>query len=414
MNDKRSRPFDVIVFGATGFTGKLVVEHLLATYGIDQQLRWGIAGRDYQKLEAVRSDLHASGARGSLGTLPLLFGDATDERSLRELVAQTRVVCSTVGPYAKYGSKLVAACVELGTDYCDLAGEAQWIRQMIDQHHEAAAQSGARITHCCGFDSIPSDLGVWFLQCHAQATTGTPCTRVALRVEGMSGGTSGGTIASVFSTLAAARENPEVRALLSDPYALNPSGERSGPDKTESLRSTFDPDLGAWVSPFIMAGINTRVVRRSNALLGYPWGKDFRYEEAMLSGGGAPGWLKAQASSLAWMAFVAGALVAPRALQRLLPQPGHGPDQARRNEGSFSLLLSGHTPKGTQLRARVTGERDPGYGTTSRMLGEAAVCLATDVAPDLSGGILTPTAAMAQHLLPRLTQKAGLRFVVVS
>src|SRR5690606_12387026 len=186
---------------------------------------------------------------------------------------------------------------ELGTDYCDLAGEVQWIRHMIDQHHQAAAQSGARIVHSCGFDSIPSDLGVWFLQCHAQATTGTPCTRVALRVEGMSGGTSGGTIASVFSTLAAARENPEVRALLSDPYALNPSGERSGPDKTESLRSTFDPDLGAWVSPFIMAGINTRVVRRSNALLGYPWGKDFRYEEAMLSGGGAPGWLKAQASS---------------------------------------------------------------------------------------------------------------------
>lgn len=408
MKDRALRDYDVVVWGATGFTGRLVAEHLSETYGADGGLRWAIAGRNQAKLEEVKRALGPGASQ-----LDLLYADARDERSLAALAGQTRVVCTTVGPYAEHGAPLVAACVEQGTDYCDLCGETPWMQQMIDLHHEAAEQSGARIVTSCGFDSIPSDCGVAFLDAQAKQRSGHPCRRIALRVEHLRGGLSGGTTASMFSTLADARQNPRAASVLRNPYALNPPGARSGPDGPDLAGVAFDEALGAWLAPFIMASVNTRVVRRSNALLGYTYGRDFRYEEAMLVGKGARGRIKATAVSLGLAAFVAGAALTPGLIRPLLPGLGQGPSRGKRESGSFSCLLVGHQVDGSLLKARVTGNRDPGYGATSRILGESAVCLAQDIGAATAGGLLTPAAAMHAELIPRLIDKAGLTFEIV-
>ncbi len=288
------RELDLVLWGATGFTGRLVAAHLLARHGARGGLRWALGGRSRPKLEALRRELGEAA-----GDLPLVVGDGEDEASMGVLAARTRVVCTTVGPYARYGSKLVAACVHRGTHYCDLTGEVQWMRRMIDAHQKEAEASGARIVHTCGFDSIPSDLGVFFLQREMQARHGVPCARVKVRVAGFSGGFSGGTVASMLNMMDEMQRDPSVRRVMSDPYALNPEGERSGPDEPDRTTPAWDPDFEAWTAPFVMAGINTRVVRRTNALLGHPWGREFRYDEAMLMGSGPAGWLKA-AGFTAW------------------------------------------------------------------------------------------------------------------
>ncbi len=409
MEPKNLRAYHVVVWGATGFTGKLVAEYLLQTYGTRGDLHWAIAGRNRAKLEDLKRALGESA-----NDLDVLVADANDEASLDVLTSQAAVICTTVGPYAAYGSKLVAACVRQGTDCCDLCGEPIWMRRMIDQHHEAAKVSGARIVNACGYDSIPSDCGVAFLNAYARQKTGYPCRRIAFRFEqAVHGDMSGGTIASAFSTQADARRNRSSASILKDPYALNPPRERSGPDGRDLARVAFDVDLDAWISPFAMAFINTRIVRRTNALLGYPYGRDFRYEEAVLAGKGTRGRVKAHLATVVLGAFAAGITRTPRLVRPLLPRPGQGPSRERRETGSFSILLVGQSLDGKTIKARVTGKRDPGYGCTSRMLGESAVCLARDSTP-AAGGILTPASAMQEQLLPRLVANAGLTFEVVA
>jgi short subunit dehydrogenase-like uncharacterized protein len=404
------RDFDIIVWGATGFTGALVAEYLLSKYGVGESLRWAIAGRDEGKLETLR---HALGPRAV--SLPVVVADSFDEQKLAAMAEKTRVVISTVGPYAKYGSKLVEACVEHGTHYCDLAGEAQWIRRMIDQHHEAAIVRSARIVHCCGFDSVPMDLGVWFLQQEAMRRHGGHCPSIAMLVKATRGGPSGGTMASVLNLIKEARADRDVARVLGDPYALNPPGERSGPDRPDQRNVRFDDISESWTAPFIMAGINTKVVRRSHALLGYPYGRAFRYREAVTMGAGTSAWLKAAAvtAGLGGFVFASSFGVTRRLLERfVLPAPGEGPSREQRESGFFDLRQFGVMPDGAVIKSRITGDRDPGYGSTSKMLAESGVCLAIDNL-DSGGGVLTPAAAMGDALLARLQNNAGLSFEIL-
>lgn len=404
------REFDVIVWGATGFTGSLVAEYLLDGYGAAGELAWAIGGRDAAKLEELKSSLGSAAQ-----TLPTIVADSFDEQALAAMVARTRVVLTTVGPYAIYGSPLVAACVGHGTHYCDLAGEAQWIRKMIDRHHDAAVHSGARIVHCCGFDSVPMDLGVYFLQREAERRHGVHCEAIAMLVKATRGGASGGTIASMMNLIRESRADRSVARILVDPYALNPPDARSGPDRRDQQNVRFDADADAWTAPFVMAGINTKVVRRSNALAGFPYGREFRYREAVMTGRGASGWLRAQTLTLGLgaLVFAASFGFTRRLLERfVLPEPGEGPDRDARENGFFDLRQFGRLEDGTLIRSRITGDRDPGYGSTSKMLSECAVCLAAD-SLDSGGGVLTPAFAMGDALLARLENNAGLRFEIL-
>jgi short subunit dehydrogenase-like uncharacterized protein len=408
------REFDLVIWGASGFTGRLTAEYLLGRYGVVRSFRWAIGGRNRAKLELVRKEIG-----GSTGTdasaLPILLGDSLDDASLARIAAQTRVICTTVGPYAQYGSNLVAACVRAGTDYCDLTGEAHWMRKMIETHQRAAAASGARIVHTAGFDCIPSDIGTYFVQQTMRGRYGVAAKRVALRVRKFQGGFSGGTIASMFNMLEEAALDPEVGRVMAAPYSLNPSGQQRGPDRAESLAPKFDELFGEWTAPFVMAPINTKVVRRTNALLGYAYGEDFRYDEAILTGSGPAGAAKAVAAAAGTALMMGGLTLGPlrRFAAGRLPGPGEGPSKEQRERGYFDLLLIAEHPHDASknLRARVTGDRDPGYGSTSKMLGESAVCLATD-ALDVGGGFLTPASAMGDALLPRLQEHAGVKFEI--
>jgi len=410
VSDLRTdREFDVVVMGATGFTGKLVAAYLLRQYGIGQDLNWAIAGRNEAKLNELRDDL-GEGAAG----LKLLVADSADRPALDALAARTRVVLTTVGPYALYGSELVAACVAAGTDYCDLAGEVQWIRKMIDQHHERAQQSGARIVHCCGFDSVPMDLGAWFLQTEAKRRHGAYCKSITLLVKATKGAASGGTIASMMNILEEGSKDRAVARIMVDPYSLNPEGERDGPDDRDQAKPVYSEEGKSWTAPFVMAVINTKVVRRSHALAGYPYGKDFQYSEAILTGDGPSGYAKAMmVSGMLGTVMTAGAFAPTRKLMGFfVPKPGDGPDTELRESGFFNLMQIGVLPDGSVMKTRITGDQDPGYGSTSKMLSECAVCLAKDPL-DAGGGVLTPAYAMDGSLLHRLRDKAGLTFEVL-
>ena len=323
------------------------------------------------------------------------------------------MVLTTVGPYALYGSELVDACVEAGTHYCDLAGEVHWIRAMIDRHHERAVETGARIVNCCGFDSVPMDIGVWFLQREAKRRFGEYCQAISMFVRATKGAASGGTIASMLNILKEGSEDRDIARIMVDPYSLNPPGEREGPDKRDQQSVIFREDADSWTAPFVMAIVNTKVVRRSHALLGYPYGKDFRYDEAILTGRGPQGWLKGSMVSAGLTStMLLGSYSPARALmQAFVPSPGEGPDEDARQSGFFNLMQIGKLADGRVLKTRITGDQDPGYGSTSKMLGECAVCLAKDEL-DSGGGILTPAAAMAAPLLERLQRTAGITFEV--
>jgi short subunit dehydrogenase-like uncharacterized protein len=406
-----AREFDVVLMGATGFTGRLVAEHLLARHGVGGSLQWALAGRSREKLERVRGELGDAASE-----LPLIEADSFDRASLDALVARTRVVLTTVGPYALYGSELVAACAESGTDYCDLSGEVPWMRAMLDRHADAAVSSGARIVHCCGFDSIPSDLGVWFLQKHARERFGQPLERVRLRVRAAKGGLSGGTFASMLNIVEQARRDETTAKILKNPYALCPPEARKGPRQPYVNGPKHDPALDAWSAPFIMAAINTRIVHRTNALLDHDYGDEFRYDEAVLTGSGFGGRIKAMTVSAGMGAFALGASLGPtRALLKkiVLPDPGEGPSAEQREAGFFNIVLEGRTAGGDTLRAKVTGDRDPGYGATSKMIGEAAACLAADIGDDVGGGFWTPASALDGKLLDRLVAHAGMTFEIV-
>lgn len=407
-----AREFDLILWGATGFTGQLLANYLLERHGADGDLRWALAARNQVKLAKLKEQLGSAAKE-----LPIVIADSEDRSSLDQMVNKTKAICSTVGPYALYGTELVAACAEAGTDYCDLTGEVPWMRRVLDQYADQAKASGARIVHCCGFDSIPSDLGVWFLQQQAIDKLGKPCTKIRMGVERMRGTMSGGTAASMVNIIEETRANPEVKKIVSNPYALCPPELRKGPRQPYVKGPAFDEGLNSWLAPFVMAAINTRIVHRSHALQDRPWGDDFRYDEAMMTGQGFSGRRRAWSWSLGLGAFALGASFGPtRGLlkKRVLPKPGEGPSPEDQEKGFFRLLFDGHTDDGQRLQVRVTGDRDPGYGSTSKMLGEAAYTLAKDLPKDkLAGGFWTPSTALAEPLKPRLESYAGLTFEVL-
>ena len=404
----RSRDFDIVLWGATGFTGRLVAEYLVRNYvGGETGLRLALAGRNEAKLRGIADEIGAS-------ELPILLGDSFDVDSLDAIAARTEVLISTVGPYAKYGAEVVAACVRNGTDYCDLTGETHFVRAMIDAHHEEAKKTGARIVHCCGYDSIPSDLGTLMVQEAFKERHGKYATQVKMAAVDMRGAFSGGTIASMMNIVDEMKENPSLRKVLGNPYALNPKGMR-GPDKGDQNGARFDKDFDMWTGPFIMAAINTRIVRRSHALMGQPWGSDFRYSEVMGTGKGAKGLSKAVSVAggvVAFMASLAIPLTRPF-VEKRLPSPGEGPNAEARAKGRFKTDFVA-LGDGQSLRGTVSDQRDPGYGSTAVMLSEAALCLALQGQElEAEGGILTPAPTMGMRLVERL-RAAGLKLEVES
>ncbi len=407
---RMKREFDLILFGATGFTGRLVAEYLHAAHGHDANLRWAIAGRSATRLAALRDEL------GLPKDLPLLVADASDEKALAALVARTKAVITTVGPYQLYGEPLVRACAAAGTDYVDLCGEPGWMAEMIPALQDAARASGARIVFSCGFDSIPFDLGVVHAQAEAQQQFGAPLKRVHGRVKVMKGTFSGGTVASMLATMEAIGRDRSLIRTMADPFALVPGFK--GPRQPNDQIAEYDELAGAWTAPFIMATINTKNVHRSHALLGHPWGSDFVYSERMLTGTDAAG--EKRAKSMARQSKVQTLLLAfapTRALLRrfALPKPGEGPNKKQRETGRYELMFYGETADGRRLTTCVTGDRDPGYGSTSKMLAEAAISLVRDIdQTQTPGGVWTPGAAMGLTLVARLRERAGLTFETVA
>ncbi|MFO0757283.1 MAG: saccharopine dehydrogenase NADP-binding domain-containing protein [Byssovorax sp.] len=407
----QARPFDLVLWGATGFTGRLVAEHLARSA---PDLRWALGGRSAQKLEAVRAGLARN--HPALASLPILLADAADPASLAAMVKQARVACSTVGPFAIHGKPLVRACVEQGTEYCDSTGEPHFVRALIDEHHEAARRSSVRVVPCCGFDSVPSDLGTFMLAEHARRE-GRALAEVRMLLGPWRGGPSGGTVASMIAIVEAASHDRALRRQLADPYGLSPDRAHDlDTDGYDSMAVHHDRALGIWTGPFIMASINARIVRRSNALTGHAYGKRFRYSEALSFRGNARGLLGAVETALGTMAGGAlASLPAGRALlRRFVPAQGEGPTMDELTRGFFKARFYA-TFEGddrARLLGRVEGKQDPGYLETAKMVGESALSLARDPKrPGFEGGVLTPATAMGDALLERL-RKVGMVFAV--
>ncbi len=399
MNTQRD--FDIVVWGATSFVGKLVTEYLY--HRLDGTTRWALAARNRQKLE----DLQGSLGREALN-LPVLIGDAFDEEFLDDLTSRTQVVLTTVGPYLRYGEPLLAACVANGTDYCDLTGEVPFIRAGLDRHHEQAQKTGARIVHCSGFDSLPSDLGVLYLHQFAQTTLATSLESVAMEVRSIRGGVSGGTAASFAEFFTQAQQDPAIAKLLRDPYAICPAGQRSGVEQP-GLFGVQPSQDGQWLHHFVMASVNTKIVHATNALLDYPYGRDFRYCERQVS---RSRWGAVLFEFLVQATMVAMALPWLRSLltRFVFPQPGQGPDKAAREQGHFNLLFRGTTRDQRQIQARVTGDAGPGYGSTAKQIAEGAIGLVSLPREEVGGGFWTPASALGSRLFKPLVEHAGLTF----
>ncbi|MDP6415930.1 MAG: saccharopine dehydrogenase NADP-binding domain-containing protein, partial [Gammaproteobacteria bacterium] len=400
-----NKDFDVIVYGATSFVGKILCDYLVNEYA-EPKLNWAMAARSEQKLQALQTALGDNAQN-----VPMLVADSFDEASLQALCDRTAVIISTVGPYALYGELLVKLCAESGTDYCDLTGEAQWIRRMISRYQSEAQRSGARIVHCCGFDSIPSDLGVKFLQEHALQRFGSCCNRVKMRVKGTRGGASGGTIASGINLVKEAAKDPALREELQDSYSLCPENHEFSLTQ-HSVDVEYDEDYSSWVGPFLMAAINTRIVLRSNALMQPPYGKEFRYDEATLTGDGRAGEKRAKCLARLSRVGMFALAVAPIrwiVIRFFLPKPGQGPSKEQQVNGYYDLRFFGSTPQGEELRIKLTGDRDPGYGSTAKMLAQAAISLCRDVDKDaIAGGFLTPATVFGPPIFKRLQEQAGM------
>lgn len=380
------REFDIIVYGATGYTGRLVAEYLTRKSG----LKWAMAGRSAGKLTEVRDLI------GAPADTPFVIADAADPASLDAMTKRTKVVLTTVGPYQLYGNELVAACVANGTDYTDLCGEPAWMRQKIDQHDAAAKASGSRIVFSAGFDSIPFDLGVLMLQKHCVDSFGAPAPRVKGRVRAMKGTFSGGTAASLKATMAAAAKDPAVIAYLTNPFSL--AGGFEGPAQPAGNKPEYDAALDSWATSFVMAPINTKNVHRTNALLGHAFGTNFVYDEMMLTGPGEQG--EAMAKHVASTPMMGGADD---------PKPGEGPSKEERETGFYDVLFVAEYPDGRTARLSVKGDKDPGYGSTSKMISETAIALCETSG---AGGVTTPGAALGEKLVERLEKYAGLQFTV--
>ena len=387
MSDKS---VDVVIYGATGFTGKLVVEYMQEKYGKEEGISWAIAGRSEEKLNSVREELKVG------SNVPQLLVDSNDKDSIASMVQQTKCVLTTVGPYQLYGANILQQCVIHGVDYVDLCGEPGWMHEMINEHAEQAKETGARIVFSCGFDSIPFDLGVYFLQKEVIARHGQPASNVRGRVRAMNGEFSGGTAASLGATMASLKEKPELFEVLVNPFAL--SNGFTGPEQAQDSKPIYDDKLETWVAPFFMAPINTKNVHRSNALMDHLYGKDFCYNEMWIQGPGEEG--KAAAEFVGSMNPLADA-----------PAPGEGPSKESRENGNYDVLFCADLSDGSSLHASVSGDMDPGYGSTSKMIAESALCLVDDCS-ELSGGIYTPAPAMGEKLITRLQASAGLTFKI--
>ena len=385
MSDKS---LDVVIYGATGFTGKLVVEYMQENYGNDESVSWAIAGRSEEKLKAVSEDLKVG------SNVPHLLVDSNDTDSIESMVKQTKCVLTTVGPYQLYGAKILQQCVIHGVDYVDLCGEPGWMHEMINEYSNQAKETGARIVFSCGFDSIPFDLGVYFLQKEVIAQHGQPAPNVRGRVRAMNGEFSGGTAASLGATMTSLKEKPELFEVLINPFAL--SDGFTGPEQAQDSKPVYDEKLETWVAPFFMAPINTKNVHRSNVLMDHLYGEDFCYNEMWIQGPGEEG--KAGAEFVASMNPLADA-----------PAPGEGPSTESRDNGNYNVLFCADLADGTTIQAAVSGDMDPGYGSTSKMIAESAICLVKEC-PELVGGIYTPAPAMGEKLIARLQANAGLDF----
>ena len=395
------KKLDLVIWGATGFTGKLVCEYITNSYK-SKDLNWTIAGRNEEKLLKLKNRLNIKNS--------ILIGNSNDKSSLEKICGKTKVICSTVGPYALYGTNLIHACIKMKTNYCDISGETQWIRKIIDTFHEKAKKQKIKIVNSCGFDSIPSDMGVYFCQSNYYKENGEYANEINMRVAGTRGGFSGGTYNSLTNVIHEASLNKSVRKILNNPYGLNPINEQSGPDKKDLKSVEYDNEAKSWIAPFVMAGINTKIVRRSNALLNYKYGNSFLYSEAVLVGNGILGKIKGYLSLIPiLMVIQKKGSVIKKIVDLFVPKAGEGPSKKQRENGFFSLKFFFGNNRQRYL-AKVTGDMDPGYGSTSKMLAECAICLALDDTLNENYGVITPSVAFEENILERLQNNAGLEF----
>mgnify|MGYP003624412618 FL=1 len=409
-----NRPYAVILYGATSFVGQITAHYLTnflsnAKNKDGSNVTWAIAGRDEKKLNELQSTLESK--------VDIVIANSNNPASLDEMTKQTQVIISTVGPYLKYGEPLIKSCAENGTDYVDLTGEAIFIKDMMDKYQETAKQSGARIVNSCGFDSIPSDLGVYFTQAKAEETFGETCNVIHMRVKAAKGGISGGTIASMATIFEEAGEDKARRKQVANPYLLNDDTDAPNVRQDNVSKPEYDSTHKRWLAPFVMASINTRIVHRSNQLLGYEYGRDFKYDEAMWMKDGVKGKLSSYAMSAGLLGFATAMMIKPsRELlsKHVLPKAGSGPSKDEQENGYFDIRHFGQTAKNDTITVKVTGDRDPGYGSTSRMISQAALCLAQDISKeDVGGGFWTPASAMGDKLITRLEAHSGLSFEVI-
>ena len=413
-NNTEKRPYAVVLYGATSFVGQITAHYLThflsnAKNKDGANVTWAIAGRDEAKLNDLQSKLASK--------VDTIIANSNDAASLDAMTKQTQVIISTVGPYLKYGEPLIKSCAENGTDYVDLTGEAIFIKDMMDKYQETAKQSGARIVNSCGFDSIPSDLGVYFTQKQAEERFGETCDVIHMRVKAAKGGLSGGTIASMATIFEEVGEDKSRRKQVANPYLLNDDKDAPNVRQDNISKPKYDSEHKRWLAPFVMASINTRIVHRTNQLLGYEYGRQFKYDEAMWMKDGVKGQLSSYAMSAGLFGFATAMMIKPsRELlsKHVLPKSGSGPSKEEQENGYFDIRLFGQTTGNQTINTKVTGDKDPGYGSTSRMLAQAALCLAQDISKDdVAGGFWTPAAAMGDTLLSRLEEHAGLRFEVV-
>tara|TARA_B100000900_G_scaffold15505_1_gene12291 strand:+ start:42 stop:1208 length:1167 start_codon:yes stop_codon:yes gene_type:complete len=379
--------YDFVIYGATGFTGKLVVEYAIKQYSNNNEVSWAIAGRSNEKLEHVQEKYNLPSNIGKIVV------DSNDQDSIDEMVSQTKCVLTTVGPYQLYGEKIIKTCISTGTDYVDLCGEPGFMHKIISECSEEAKETGARVVFSCGFDSIPFDLGVLFVQEEVMSKLNKYAPSVRGRVRAMNGEFSGGTAASMKATMAALQSDPELINILVNPHALCDGIQ--GVQQDDDSKPTYDEELNTWVAPFFMAPINTKNIHRSNKLMNHIYGENFKYNEMWIQGPGEEG--KAAAEFISTMNPLGDA-----------PEPGDGPSRESRENGNYDVLFCADVD-GETIKASVSGDMDPGYGSTSKMIAESAVCLVKDC-QDLAGGIYTPAASMGKKLIKRLESNAGLTF----
>ena len=379
--------YDFVIYGATGFTGKLVVEYAIKQYNNNNEVSWAIAGRNNEKLEHVQEKYNLPSDIGKIVV------DSNDQDSIDEMVSQTKCVLTTVGPYQLYGEKIIKTCISSGTDYVDLCGEPGFMHKIISECSEEAKETGARVVFSCGFDSIPFDLGVLFVQEEVMSKLNKYAPSVRGRVRSMNGEFSGGTAASMKATMGALQSNPELINILVNPHALCDGIQ--GVQQDDDSKPAYDEELDTWVAPFFMAPINTKNIHRSNKLMNHIYGENFKYNEMWIQGPGEEG--KAAAEFISTMNPLGDA-----------PEPGDGPSRESRENGNYDVLFCADVD-GETIKASVSGDMDPGYGSTSKMIAESAVCLVKDC-EDLAGGIYTPAASMGKKLIKRLESNAGLTF----